>query len=1093
MIQRVLLILLILSASFWSRATHVIGGELTWKCQGGEYVFELVVYRDCNGAVISNSSVTVEVWGHPTLANLSLAYVSSTDVSPSCSPVTGGPTPLLCGSGANSGNGPGAIEKAIYRSQPTTILGTPPAEGWIFTYQNFARSGAITNLTSPSTKGITIVAKMFAIPNSVGTCVDNSPQFLQEPYFVSCVGTPYQYNMNAVDVDLDSLHIFFGEPLDHFPGLTYVDGISPVPLVFEPGFNFNSPTPSPAISPGSISSTINPVSGDINFLSNSSGNYSIKITAQSFRNNVLIAEVSREIYLIVTNCSGTNTPPVIMGPFGGLFETTIDAGQLVNFNLASTDVELLQDGSPQSNILSATGLMFGTNYTSNLGCAIAPCATLDQTPLITMPQGVNTTFNWQTDCDHLVTSTGFVASSIPYHFVFKIQDDYCQVPKVSYATITINVRNPGVIDAPEIDCIQTDAAGNVILNWTPVNDPTGTFSSYQIYSVQNGLLGTINTIGTATFSSPAVTSTNDYFIQVASGCNGNTLRSSDTLKNIFLDVTNPGNGTANLQWNSPGNFSISNQAYYHILREYPLGTWSLYDSVPFGTHFYKDTIRICDVFLNYQIVLPNQPCDFTSNIDGDQFQDLIAPNIPIIDNVTIDTLTNEVTITWNQNQQPDTYGYIIYIQTANGSVVELDQHLGISDTTYTYSPDVTLGPLTYSVAAFDSCFTNSNPPTYHTSAKGELHTTNYLNVQLNVCEKTATLTWTGYEGWNNIDRYEILAKTTNTAWTSYGNTTNNSFTIDVIDGETYTFSVLSFSDNGQKSFSNIRTLFISSPKPPAFHYLQVATVNGEQVDLRHYIDASANVSLLSIQKKINGAFTEIDQIPITGNTINYTDSDVEVNDNSYTYRIQYIDSCGRLGAISNSAQTILLKAENDGLLKFNYVTWSPYLDFDGAINSYVVYRGVDGFFGGSQFDSYPNGTYSLTDDVNLLSTNGQICYYVEAVESMNVYGFSEVSRSNLQCITLDPIIYIPNSFTPGGVNPVFTPVISDFNHEQYDFTIFDRWGKVIFKTNDYSKGWDGNIALSGQLAEPGTYIYMVVVHDGSGKEYIQRGHVNLLK
>ena len=1092
MIQRILFILLIISASFWSRATHVIGGELTWKCQGGEYVFELVVYRDCNGAVISTSNVTVEVWGHPTLTNLSLAYVSSTDVSPSCSPVAGGPGPLLCGSGANTGNGAGAIEKAVYRSIPTTIGGTPPAEGWVFTYQNFARSGAITNLTSPSTKGITIVAKMFAIPNSPGGCVDNSPQFLQEPYFVSCAGDAYEYNMNAVDVDLDSLHIFFDQPLDHFPGSTYIEGVSPVPLVFEPGFTHDSPTPSSAISPGSISSNIDPVSGNIHFLSNAIGNYAIRITAQSFRNNVLIAEVSREIYLIVTNCTGTNNPPVITGPFGGLFETTVDAGQLVNFNLSSTDVEVLQDGSPQSNILSASGLMFGTNFTSNTGCAVAPCATLDQTPLITMPQGVNTTFNWQTDCDHLVTSTGFVAESIPYHFVFKIQDDYCQVPKISYATITINVRNPGVIDATEIDCIQTDATGNIILNWTPVNDPLGTFSSYQIHSIQNGLLGTINTIGTSTFSAPAVTNANDYFILVASGCNGNTLRSSDTIKNISLDVTNPGNGTAQLQWNSPGNI-LNPNAYYHILREYPTGTWSLYDSVPFGTHFYKDTITICDVFLNYQIILPNQPCDFTSNIDGDQFQDLIAPNIPVIDNVTIDTLTNEVTISWNQNQQSDTYGYIIYIQTANGSVVELDQHLGISDTTYTYSPDVTLGPLTYSVAAFDSCFTNSNPPTYHTSAKGELHSTNFLTVRLNTCDKTATLNWTGYEGWNNIDHYEILAKTTSTGWTSYGNTTGNSFTIDVIDGETYTFSIQAFSSNGQESFSNTRILFISSPQPPAFHYLKVATVNGDQIDLEHYIDASANVSMLSFQKEIAGVFEEIAQVSITGNTINYTDYDVEVNEYSYTYRVQYIDSCGRLGGISNVAQTVLLKAENDGLLKLNYVNWSPYQDFNGAINSYVLYRGIDGSFGGAQFGSYPNGTYSFTDDVNSLSTKGQICYFIEVVESMNIYGFSEVSRSNTQCVTLDPIIFVPNSFTPGGVNPIFSPVLSDFDHEDYDFTIFDRWGQVIFKTNDYTRGWDGNIALSGQLAETGTYIYMIVLHDGSGKEHIQRGHVNLLK
>ncbi len=1094
MIQKTLLILLLMFTSFWSNATHVVGGELTWKCQGGDYVFELVVYRDCNGSVVSTSNVTVDVWNHPTITNLSLAYVSSSDLSPTCTPVAGGPGQLACGTGANAGNGIGAIEKAIYRSAPITIGGTPPPEGWIFTYQNFARSGAITNLTSPSTKGITLIAKMFAVPNSPSGCVDNSPQFLQEPYFVSCVGDNYQYNMNAVDPDLDSLYISFGVPFDHFPGQTYVDGVTPAPLVFEPGFSFNSPTPSPAMSPGSIASTINPSNGTIQALSNSIGNYNIKITAQSFRNNVLIAEVSREIQLIVSNCSGANNAPAIAGPFGGLFETTVNAGQLVNFNLASTDVELLQDGSPQNNILSASGLMFGTNYTSNSGCAVAPCATLDQTPLITMSQGVNTTFNWQTDCDHLVTPSGFVASSVPYHFVFKIQDDYCQIPKVSYATITINVVNPGVIEAPAIDCIQTGpTTGNVTINWTPVNDPQGTFSEYQIHSTQGGLLANINTIGTNTATVPLSGSSNDYFIAIASGCNGNTLRYSDTIKNIYLNVLNPADGTAFLQWNSPGITPNSPNSYYHIYREYPTGTWTLYDSVPYGTHTFIDTITICDVFLNYQIVLPHQPCDFTSNIAGNQFEDMIAPSIPVIDNVTIDTLTNAVTITWNQNNHLDTYGYIVYIQNASGAVVELNQQLGMTDTTYTYFPDLTQGPLTYSVAAFDSCFTNSNPPTYHTSAKGELHSTAFLSNQLDICAKQVTLNWTEYVGWNGIDHYEILAKTTTTGWTSYGNTNGTSYTIDVIDGETYTFVIQAISTNGQQSFSNTKTVIVTTPQLPAFHYLQVATVNGDQIDLTHYIDASANVSKLSIQKKINGSFTEIDQVDITGNTINYTDSDVEVNDYSYTYRVQYIDSCGRMGAISNEARTILLKAENDQLLKLNYVTWSPYGDFNGAINSYVIYRGVDGVFNGIPFASYPDAIYSFTDDVNAISTKGQICYVVEAVEALNVYGFSEVSRSNTQCITLSPIIYIPNSFTPEGMNPIFKPVLSDFNDDQYDFTIFDRWGKVIFKTNDYTKGWDGRITLSGQMANTGTYLYMIVLHDGSGKEYISRGHVNLLK
>ena len=222
MFKQVFILLTLLFISFSGKASHVMGGDITWTCQGGNYVFQLVFYRDCNGAIINTGSETLDVWGHPSISSITMNYVSSSDVSPTCTQVAGGPVPLDCGSGTSGGNGLGAIEKAIYRSAPINLTGTPPSTGWVFTFQNFSRSAAITNLFDPSAAGITLTAKMFPIPGGMaGTCVDNSPQFLQEPYFASCVGEAYEYNMNAVDVDLDSLHIKFGEALNHFPLATY--------------------------------------------------------------------------------------------------------------------------------------------------------------------------------------------------------------------------------------------------------------------------------------------------------------------------------------------------------------------------------------------------------------------------------------------------------------------------------------------------------------------------------------------------------------------------------------------------------------------------------------------------------------------------------------------------------------------------------------------------------------------------------------------------------------------------------------------------------------------------------------------------------
>lgn len=1091
MIYRILLVFMLMSSS--SFGSHVLGGDITWECVGNQYVFQLVFYRDCNGAIANTAFENIEVWGHPSVNSIQVNYISSEDLSPFCNAVPGSLPPLDCGSGQAGGNGIGAIEKIIYRSNPTTLNGTPPAEGWVFTFQSFSRSANINNLTNPSNHGITLKASIFDTQNT-GNCVDNSPQFLQDPNFVSCAGTPYSCNMNIIDPDLDSLHIQFGKAYDYFPGQNYTPPTIPAELTYEANFSFDSPTPDNSFDPGNSPSQLDPSSGNLTFLSNNSGNFIIKIVAQSFRNGTLIGEVEREIQVVVTNCTGNNNAPTITGPFGGLFETTVNAGDLVNFNLNSTDLEFLQDGTPQDNILIATGQMFGTNQSSTTGCEIAPCATLNSSPPITMSQGVTTNFNWQTSCDHLTTPLGQTLESIPYHYVFKVQDNYCQVPKVTYATVTINIVNPGVLPAPEIDCIQSDATGNVTLTWTPISDPLGTFSKYQLYSIQDGLIADIPNIATSTYVDPGVTQKKDYYLVTASACNGNTLRYSDTISNIYLNLNNANDGTAQLQWNDPILPALPGMnGYYHIYKEFPVGNWFLLDSVPFGTHFYRDTIDLCSAFFSYQIQLPNQPCDYTSNIEGDNFNDIIAPRLPDIYSVTIDSLTNEVTITWNQNSAADTYGYIVYVSDANGNIIELDQVFSQTDTVYTYSPGTITAPLTYSVAAFDSCLISTNPDVYQTSAKGDIHTTVFLSNNLDICNNQITLNWTEYVGWSNVDSYTVYSKNNLQTWSVLTQTTNTSFVVDVQDNLTYDFVIQAVSSQGDTSFSNVSTRLVTSPSTPLFNYLRVVTVENNQVVLRTHVDDIPNNLNVSIQKEISGQFTEVDLQPVSTPLQVYVDTDIDVSEEIGRYQVVLLDSCGKYIDTSNISQNIVLTSTQDALEKKAYLNWTPYASFDGSIIGYNIYRGADGVFGPVPINMVSNGILSYEDDISGVISTGKICYKIEAIEGMNTYNFQEGSFSNESCIVLPPVIYIPNAFLPDGVNRVFRPIVNDFNPSDYELIIFDRLGQQIFQTNDYTQGWDGSIQLSGKMTSTGTYIYLLRVVDGDGLEIIKRGHVSLLK
>ena len=1096
---RSLLIFICLSFGTTSFASHILGGDITWACDGnGDYIFQLVFYRDCNGADVNTVNVDLDVWNHPTITGIQVDFVSREDVSPICTQVSGGPAPFLCGSGAFGGNGIGAIEKIIYQSAPITLNGTPPAEGWIFTYEDFSRNTGLTNIQNPSTFGITLTSKMFAIPGSPGNCVDNSPQFLQEPYFVSCVGDFYEYNTNPVDVDLDSLSVSFGHPLDQIVGAIYDPPNDPIELPFEPGFSATSPTPDASFNAGNIPANLDSGSGNLTFLSNNSGSFAIKLVIQSFRQGVLIAEVEREMQLIVQNCSGSNSAPTVNGPFAGSFETTVTAGDLVTFNLTGTDLEFLQDGSDQNNILTATGLEFGPNPTVPTGCAIAPCATLDNNPPITAPQGVTTNFNWQTQCDHLVNPYGFVASEVPYHFVFKIQDDYCRVPGVRYATVTINVQNPDIIDAPKINCIQTAANGDITINWDPVTDINGSFSSYEIISEQSGNLGSISNINTGSFTT-SLPSGQDENLQIAVGsaCFGSTFAYSDTASNIHLNLNNPLNGTAILQWNDPMPTPTANMGgYYHIYQEYPSGIWTLLDSVPYGTTTYIDTIILCSEFLNYQIVLPNSPCDYTSNIEGDVFEDMITPDIPTIYHVSVDTTTNLVEIVWDQNSQVDTYGYVIFTLDANGFVVPLDTLWAQDDTTYLHNVNTQNGPLTYTVAAFDSCLTATAPPTYQSSAKAILNTSIFLETSLDICANEVTLSWSDYEGWTGISDYQIFVRENGGNYSLAGTTSGTSFTVPVQQASDYCFVVEGIATDGNRAFSNPACFFVPIPVAPSFNYLQVATVNNERIDLTHYIEYSTNVSEIAIEREdFSGNFVEIARLPVTGNTVNYSDTDVDVDLYSYRYRVQVYDSCGKAGAYSNEAETILLNVQLDDVEKLVYLTWNAYRQFDGSILGYTVYRIDEPGFAPIPIATVPNGQYFYNDDVNSITSTGRICYFVEAIEATNSFGFAETSVSNRDCALLEPLIYIPNAFSPDGdeINNIFIPVVSDFDPTYYEFTVYNRYGRPIFVTNDPAVGWDGTMNTTGEPAMTGLYLYSLSLRDGNGIEVLKRGHVSLLR
>ena len=64
--------------------------------------------------------------------------------------------------------------------------------------------------------------------------------------------------------------------------------------------------------------------------------------------------------------------------------------------------------------------------------------------------------------------------------------------------------------------------------------------------------------------------------------------------------------------------------------------------------------------------------------------------------------------------------------------------------------------------------------------------------------------------------------------------------------------------------------------------------------------------------------------------------------------------------------------------------------------------------------------------------------------------------------------------------------------DQYQFEIYDRYGRVIFETGDPNEGWDGSIHNGNRVAREGVYVYRLSIRDGNGIEVLRHGHVTLL-
>lgn len=163
---------------------------------------------------------------------------------------------------------------------------------------------------------------------------------------------------------------------------------------------------------------------------------------------------------------------------------------------------------------------------------------------------------------------------------------------------------------------------------------------------------------------------------------------------------------------------------------------------------------------------------------------------------------------------------------------------------------------------------------------------------------------------------------------------------------------------------------------------------------------------------------------------------------------------------------------------------------DGTVNFYNQTTGATdylwdfGDYSPYNYDQNPSHTFDISESTT----------YEVSLIATSEFGCMDSTKTRIT-VFRELLYYIPNAFTPDydEYNPLFKPIFTfGFDPYDYNFKIFNRWGEILFESNNHQVGWDGT--YNGKMCKDGTYIYKVEFGlDESTERKTIHGHFSLLK
>lgn len=1098
--KRFLIALLFNFITFGSHATHIVGGELYYTYLGNnQYEIRLTVYRDCfNGIPPFDDPAYVGIWD----SNNNL--IMEVPMSPNDSATV----PSIINSACMQAPNNICVRVANYYA----IVNLPPIPGgYQLAYQRCCRNGTIQNLINPLGTGATFYATIpGGIPNN------SNPEFSALPPAFICNGYPFVFDHSATDADGDSLVYSICDP---YNGATTgssapLPSTSPPPfpnVAFQPPFNIANLL-------GGTPLTIDPQTGILTATPNTLGQFVVGICVSEYRNGVLLSTSIRDYQINVVDCPqlvvaalltpsincGSNTVQFSnfsQGAANYLWDFGVPGATSTSLNpsytypaLGTYNVTLVaySNVNPLCTDTTVGVVNIYPDYVADFNFTTTPCSnTVIFNDSSNTASGVTNSWNWNfgdglagantTDPTHTFPGPG------TYNVTLAVTSSLgCEETIIHPVTIDPPVVFNPVISGPVNACVGQPSPPLTVT----INSSSGqNFPPYSIAYTINGIAQpSILSVGN-TASIPAPTAAVGSYLIAISGVTSisNPACPSSGNADIFFNVAPT--PTASIGFNQT--VCKNDPAIITITGQGGQAPYRIGYTINNGPTLYgnSDANGILSLTVNtdtpgaYQYRLVNiessgaTPCLNNQNglatvtVRDDPDATMLLPATSVCQN------DPPVLITFNGigSTNPFQISYTI-----NG--VAQPNINTVGNSTSIPFPTNTAGSYTISLLGIGYATGPGCPTALNENASLTIIPQPDADIAgtTTVCknENAPLVTFTGSS--NSAPYtfvYRINGGSAQTV-TTLGNASSVTIAAPTNIAGVFDYELVSVTGSSNPSCSKTMSKTISiniKDLPEATLYAPDSICLGD--DSRNVTFAASNgVPPFTFTYQMNGSASQ--SVTSSNNT---TTLPIPTNAiGSFNYVLTGVADSGP-PACSRTISKATTVVVDDILADFISAPigcpFSPLVGFNQATSNGVSW---DWEFGDGTFDDGPSQQHSYeiggTFEVVMIATSA--------------IGCKDTITKNVEVI--QPYrIWMPNAFTPNGDarNEKFMPVTTSVAN--YNLNIFNRWGTLVFQSNDPDEGWNGKFG-AGDASE-GVYVYVLSTSDLCGKKDVRKGTFMLVR